>query len=61
MANQIHNCGMTMDEIFDEEEYTGAGITGGNPTDEEANEAFDKLFKESKEAYNKLFEEVWNK
>lgn len=56
MANQIHNCGMTMDEIFDEEENTGAGITGGNPTREEYEQAFDNLFAETRATLKKMEE-----
>lgn len=36
-------------------------ITCGNPTEEEANAAFEKMFEESEEAFQKLFEEVWKK
>ena len=36
-------------------------ITCGDPTDEEANAAFEKMFEESEEAFDKLFKEVWKK
>lgn len=36
-------------------------IVCGDPTEEEAKEAFDKMFEESEEAFQKLFEEVWKK
>lgn len=36
-------------------------ITCGNPTEEEANAAFEKMFEESEKAFQKLFEEVWKK
>lgn len=36
-------------------------IVCGNPTEEEANAAFEKMFEESEEAFQKLFEEVWKK
>lgn len=36
-------------------------ITCGNPTEEEANAAFEKMFEESEEAFDKLFGEVWKK
>ena len=36
-------------------------ITCGNPTEEEANAAFEKMFESSEEAFDKLFKEVWKK
>lgn len=53
MANKIHNAGMTFDEILNEEEP--AEVTTlycGDPTVEEAEQAFDELFKESHQAFN---------
>ena len=47
---------------WDEEEkqVTVTPIAGGNPTQEEAEEAFDKLFEESQNALDKWFDEVWS-
>jgi hypothetical protein len=62
MANQIHNAGMTFDEILSEEkEAEVTTLYGGDPTIEEAQEAFDKMFEESAEAFDNLFSEVWRK
>ena len=62
MANQIHNVGMTFDEILSEEkEAEVTTLYGGDPTIEEAQEAFDKMFEESAEAFDNLFSEVWRK
>lgn len=33
----------------------------GNPTNEEAQEAFDKMFEDSSEAFDRLFKEAWKK
>lgn len=62
MANQIHNAGMTFDEILSEEkEAEVTTLYGGDPTIEEAQEAFDKMFEESAEAFDNLFSEIWRK
>lgn len=53
MANKIHNAGMTLEEIFSEEEPAEVTtLYGGDPTVEEAEKAFDDLFKESQQAFN---------
>jgi hypothetical protein len=48
MANQIHNTNMTLDEILREEPEptTVTPLKGGNPTEVEAEAAFDELFKD---------------
>lgn len=43
----------------EKEQATVTTIAGGNPTQEEAEAAFDKLFKESQNALDKWFDEVW--
>lgn len=46
------------------EEAEAAEITPivcGDPTAEEAQEAFDKMFEESEAAFEKMFKEVWKK
>jgi hypothetical protein len=60
MANKIHNCNMSLDEILSEEEP--AEITtlhGGDPTHEEAEKAFDEVFKESEYYFNKIMNGRW--
>lgn len=47
MANQIHNTNMTLEEILREPEpATVTPLRGGDPTEEEAEAAFEELFKE---------------
>lgn len=36
-------------------------IVCGDPTAEEAHEAFDKMFEEAEDKFNKLFSEVWKR
>lgn len=36
-------------------------IVCGDPTAEEAQEAFDKMFEESEAAFEKMFKEVWKR
>jgi threonine aldolase len=36
-------------------------LYGGDPTVEEAQEAFDQMFEESEAAFDKMFKEVWKK
>lgn len=46
-----------------EEEQDPATVTpiaGGNPTQEEAEKAFEKLFEESRNAFYTWFTEVWS-
>lgn len=50
MANQIHNCGMYIDEILTEDEETSG-------TD--ATKVFDKMFDNPEEKLDKIFKEVW--
>lgn len=60
MANKIHNCNMSLDEILAEEEP--ANITplyGGDPTVEEAEKAFDDVFKDSEYYFNKIMSGNW--
>jgi threonine aldolase len=53
MANTKHNCNMSLDEILNEEEPAEVTtLYGGDPTVEEAEQAFDELFKESHQAFN---------
>lgn len=54
MANKIHNCNMSLEEVLAEEELVVTPLYGGNPTQEEAEQAFDELFKESHQAFNNL-------
>ena len=55
MANKIRNAGMTFNEILNEEEPAEVTtLYGGDPTVEEAEKAFDDLFKESQQAFNKF-------
>jgi hypothetical protein len=55
MANKIHNAGMTLEEILSEEEPAEVTtLYGGDPTVEEAEKAFDELFKESQQAFDKF-------
>lgn len=55
MANKIHNCDMSLDEILAEEEP--AKVTTlhcGDPTIEEAEQAFNEVFRESEYYFNKI-------
>lgn len=55
MSNKIHNCRMSLDEILNEEESVEVTtLYGGDPTHEEAEKAFDDMFKESQNAFNKF-------
>lgn len=46
MANRIHNANMTLDEILKEEEEPAkvTPLKGGEPTEAEAEAAFEELF-----------------
>lgn len=60
MANTIHNCNMSLDEILNEDEPTEVTtLYGGNPTHEEAEKAFDEVFKESEYYFNKIMNGRW--
>lgn len=53
MANTKHNCNMSLDEILNEDEPAEVtNLYGGDPTVEEAEQAFNELFKESNKAFN---------
>lgn len=55
MANTIHNCNMSLDEILNEDEPAEVTtLYGGDPTVEEAEQAFDEMFKESNKAFNEF-------
>ena len=55
MANKIRNAGMTFDEILrDEEPEEATTVYGGEPTVEEAAEAFEQLFEESQQALDEF-------
>lgn len=60
MANKIHNAGMTLEEIMSEEEPAEViTLYGGDPTHEEAEKAFDEVFKESEYYFNKIMNGRW--
>lgn len=50
MANQIHNCGMYIDEILAEED---------DRSGKETAKAFDRMFDNPEEKLDKIFKEVW--
>lgn len=45
----------------EEKEAEVTTLYGGDPTIEEAQEAFDKMFEESEEAFERLFNDHWRK
>lgn len=55
MPNQIHNCGMTLEEILEPEEERE------KQTKEKAAEAFNDMFEEAEEKFNKMFNNLWKK
>ena len=60
MANTKHNCNMSLDEILNEDEPTKVTtLYGGDPTHEEAEKAFDEVFKESEYYFNKIMNGRW--
>ena len=60
MANTIHNCNMSLDEILNEDEPAEVTtLYGGDPTHEEAEKAFDEVFKESEYYFNKIMNGRW--
>lgn len=60
MANKIHNCNMSLDEILNEDEPAEVTtLYGGDPTHEEAEKAFDDMFKESEYYFNKIMNGRW--
>lgn len=60
MANKIHNCNMSFDEILNEDEPAEVTtLYGGDPTHEEAEKAFDDMFKESEYYFNKIMNRRW--
>lgn len=60
MANTKHNCNMSLDEILNEDEPAEVTtLYGGDPTHEEAEKAFDDMFKESEYYFNKIMNGRW--
>lgn len=60
MANTKHNCNMSLEEILNEDEPAEVTtLYGGDPTHEEAEKAFDEVFKESEYYFNKIMNGRW--